>query len=83
MPEFADNKGTLPHAVNVKKLEHFQGVAIPVTAQRKSIDILIGQSDKSLLTVRAREKSEKINTFITPIASKLDLSRLLAADAWK
>ena len=51
MPEFADDEGTLPHAVNVEKLEHFQGVTIPVFAQRKSIDILIGQTDKSLLTV--------------------------------
>ena len=34
-----------------RKLEHFQGVTIPIIAQRKSIDILIGQTDKSLLTV--------------------------------
>ena len=49
--EFADNESTLPHAVNVEKLEHFQDVTIPVIAQRKSIDILIGQTNKSLLTV--------------------------------
>ena len=51
MPEFSHHEGTLPHAVNVKKLEHFQGVTIPVIAQRKSIDILIGQTDESLLNV--------------------------------
>ena len=51
VPEFADDEGTLPHAVNVENLEHFQGVTIPVIAQRKNIDILIGQTNKSLLTV--------------------------------
>ena len=51
MPEFADDEGTLPQAVNVEKLEHFHGVTIPVIAQRKSMDILIGQTDKSLLFV--------------------------------
>ena len=51
VPEFAHDEGTLPHAENVEKLEHFRGVTISVIAQRKSIDILIGQTDKSLLTV--------------------------------
>ena len=32
VPEFADNEGTLPHAVDVKNLEHFQGMTIPVIA---------------------------------------------------
>ena len=58
MPEFADDKGTLTHAMNVEKLEHFQRMTIPVIAQRKSIDILIGQTDKSLLTVLEERKSK-------------------------
>ena len=58
MPEFDDDKGTLPHAVNVEKLEHFQGVTFPVIAQRKSIDILIGQTDKYLLTVLEERESK-------------------------
>ena len=36
VPEFAEDEGTLPHAVNVEKLEHFRGVTIPVIAQRAS-----------------------------------------------
>ena len=31
-PEFADDEDTLPHSVNVEKLEHFQDVTIPVIA---------------------------------------------------
>ena len=30
--EFANNIRTLPHSVNVEKLEHFRGVTIPVIA---------------------------------------------------
>ena len=44
--------------MNVEKLEHFQGVTIPVIVQRKSIDILIGQTDKSLLTVLEERESK-------------------------
>ena len=32
-------------------LKHFEGVEIPVIINRKQVDILIGQSDKALLTV--------------------------------
>ena len=58
MPEFADDEGILLHSVNVEKLEHFRGVTIPVIAQRKSIDILIGETDKFLLTVLEERESK-------------------------
>ena len=70
-----DNEGTLFHAVNVEKIEHFQGVSIPVIAQRKSIDILIGKTDKSLFTkLEERESNhpDHLNYVLTrlgPIAS--------------
>ena len=56
-------------------LEHFKGVEIPTIPQRKSIDILIGQTDKCLLTVI--EEREGLNhddpnyvlTRLGPIAS--------------
>ena len=66
MPEFEDDKGTLSQAVN------FQGVTIPIIAQRKSIEILIGQTDKSLLTVLRERESNHPNfvlTLLGPIAS--------------
>ena len=58
MPEFAGDEDALHHVVNVKKLEHFQGVTIPVIAQRKSTHNLIGQTDKSLLTVSEERESK-------------------------
>ena len=57
--EFADEESTLPHSVNVTRLEHFRGVKIPVISKRKNIDVLIGQSDKLLLTVL--EEREGLN----------------------
>ena len=75
MPEFADDEGTFTHAVNVKNLEHFQDVTITVIAQRKSIDILIGQTDKSLLTALEERESKHpdhpnyVSTRLGPIAS--------------
>ena len=50
-PAFSDNKSTLLHAVDTSKLKHFHGVEIPVIPERKCVGILIGQSDKALITV--------------------------------
>ena len=44
-----DDEGALPHSVNVRSLNHFKGVEIPVISNRKSIDILIGQTNKTAL----------------------------------
>ena len=59
MPQFSDDVGlsTLPHAVDTSTLGHFDGVHIPVAPERKRIDILIGQSDKALLTVLEERES--------------------------
>ena len=43
VPTFFDEKGTLPHAVNITTLEHVDGVEIPVVLNRNCVDILIGQ----------------------------------------
>ena len=51
-----DNEGALPHSVNVGNLNHSKGVAIPVILHRKSIDILVGQTDKLLLTVLTEQE---------------------------
>ena len=48
---FIDDENTLPHKVDTSKLEHFSDIGIPVIPYRRSIDILVGQSDKTLLTV--------------------------------
>ena len=58
MSGFADDEDTLPRAVDAEKSEHFQSVTIPVIAQRKSIDILTGQTDKFLLTVLEERESK-------------------------
>ena len=42
--KFVDDENTLPHRVDI-------GVKIPTLPNRKNVDILIGQSDKSLLMV--------------------------------
>ena len=57
IPEFTDEESTLSHAVNVARLEHFRGVEILVISKRKSIDVLIGQLDKLLLTVLKKRES--------------------------
>ena len=57
VPEFTDDERTLSHAVNVKNLDHFKDVEIPVITERKSVDILIGQTDKLLFTVLEERES--------------------------
>ena len=75
VPAFSDGKSTLPHAVDTSKLKHFHGVEIPVIPERKCVDILIGQSDKALITVLKElegSNSNEPNLVITrlgPIAS--------------
>ena len=53
---FVDDENTLPHRVDISRLQHFAGVKIPTLPDRKSVDILVGQSDKVLLTVLAERE---------------------------
>ena len=75
VPDFIDDENVLPHAVNTQKLKHFIGVKIPTIPQGQRIDILIGQTNKELLTVlEEREgvnvsKPNYILTRLGPIAS--------------
>ena len=75
VPAFSDDKSTLPHAVDTSKLKHFHGVEFPFIPERKCVDILIGQSDKELITVLKElegSNSNEPNLVITrlgPIAS--------------
>ena len=48
--QFSDDIRILPHSVDISALENFAGTHVPVVHDRKGIDILIGQSDKQLLT---------------------------------
>ena len=72
---FMDDEGALPHSENVRNLNHFKGVEIPVISHRKSIDILIGQTNKLLLTVLtereglAQDESNLVITRLGPVAS--------------
>ena len=75
VPGFTEEENVLPHSINVGKLDHFKGIKIPTISNRKTIDILIGQTDKLLLTVL--EERESLNsddpnlvfTRLGPIAS--------------
>jgi len=75
VPAFLDDERTLPHAVDTSRLKHFEGVEIPLIPECKSVDILIGQLDKALLTVLKEQEgtcSEEPNLIFTrlgPIAS--------------
>ena len=60
VPNFIEGEGVLPHSVDVGKLQHFEGVDVPTISGRKTIDVLIGQSDKLLLTVL--EERESLNS---------------------
>ena len=61
--------------MDITTLEHFDGVEIPVAPSRECVDILIGQSDKALLTVleeREGKNQHKPNFVFTrrgPVAS--------------
>ena len=72
---FMDDEGALPHSVNVRNLNHFKGVGIPVISHPKSIDILIGKTDKLLLIVLKeregllRDEPNLVITRVGPIAS--------------
>ena len=75
VPKFSDDESTLPHAVDTCKLNHFKGVKVPVLDNRKCIDILIGQSDRTLLSVLSEQEGSSPNepslvfTRLGPIAS--------------
>ena len=56
---FEEDEKILPHAINVKNLQHFKGVKIPIISNRNTINISIGQSDKNLLAVI--EERESLN----------------------
>ena len=51
VPKFTDDKSTLPHRADITGLEHFRGVETQTVPNRSSVDILIGQSDESLIAV--------------------------------
>ena len=75
VPQFSDNESTLPHAVNTSVFSHFKGVKIKVLSHCKSVDILIGKSDRLLLTVLKEQDGRSSNdpslvfTRLGPIAS--------------
>ena len=75
VPDFVEEENVLLHSINVSKLNHFKGIKLPTIPSRKNIDILIGQTDKSLLTVlEEREGSNSddptlVFTRLGPIAS--------------
>ena len=75
VPQFSDDNSTLPHSVDVTELKHFQGTHVPVAPERNRIDVLIGQSDKLLLTVleeregASPEEPNYVLTRLGPIAS--------------
>ena len=75
VPGFMDDERVLPHKINTANLEHFKEVKIPTIPEVNSVDILIGQPHKFLLTVLEERKGalqEKPNYVLTrlgPIAS--------------
>ena len=73
--QFSDDDSTLPHSVDVTELKHFHGTHVPFAPERNRIDVLVGQSDKLLLTVleeregASPEESNYVLTRLGPIAS--------------
>ena len=70
VPELVDDECVLPHSVDTSGLEHFDGVNIPTLPYKRCIDILIGQTDKFLLTVLEEREG------ITPKDPNYVLTRL-------
>ena len=87
VPKFSDDIDTLPHAVDTSALKHFDGVHIPIAPGRGRIDVLIGQSDKSLLTVLEEreggnpEEPNYVLTRLGPIASGGRIERTNCANS--
>ena len=75
VPNFSDDESVLPHSVDIAGLDNFHNVEIPTIPGRKSIDVLIGQTDKNLLTVLHEsenvdpDKPNYVLTKLGPIAS--------------
>ena len=74
VPYFSDEESTLPHAVDTSRSQHFNGKKIPVISNHKRVDILIGQSDKSLLIVLSEREGAPnepnlVFTRLGPVAS--------------
>ena len=75
VPELVDDECVLPHSVDTSGLEHFGGVNIPTLPYKRCIDILIGQTDKFLLTVLEEREGIRpkdpnyVLTRLGPIAS--------------
>ena len=74
----SNDEGTLPHAVDITTLEHFNGVQIEVVPERKRIDILIGQSDKHYLQFQTNMKAQTPSNLITDLPG-WDLSPAVGA----
>ena len=71
---FSDEESALPHAVDTSRLKDFNEIKIPVIPNRKRVGILIGQCDKSLMTVLsdregAPSEPNLVFTRLGPIAS--------------
>ena len=65
VPDFAQDVNTLLHEVVINDLKHFQEVEISAIPQRKSIDILFGQTDKCLKSANASAKTTLITFYQT------------------
>ena len=57
VPNFSDDESVLPHSVDVAGLDNFHNVEIPTIPGRKSIDVLIGQTDKICLPFCTRART--------------------------
>ena len=73
--KLVDDECVLPHRVDTSGLEHFDCINIPTLPYKRCIDILIGQTDKFLLTVLEKcegirpEDPNYVLTRLDPIAS--------------
>ena len=70
--ELVDDECVLPHSVDTSGLENFEGISIPTLPYKKNIDILIGQTDKQLLTVleeREAIRPDDLNYVLTRLWS--------------
>ena len=87
---FEDDENTLPHSIDTSKLSHFRGVQISVISYRKSVDLLIRQSDKFLLTVLEEHEgfnSNEPNYVLThlgsmPSGGRIDICSNLINSRW-
>ena len=86
VPNWADDKRILPHALDVSSLKHFGDASIQVLPGKDRVDLLIGQDNARLMTVieeREGSSADHPNCVLTRLGYVASGGRLAATSTAK